>query len=94
MLFFGHNVETRKLKKLIKGSKDLDYYLVSNINLSQKIPYSSWCPRPGNLSQNGIKPTPLMASPMKNKIQSFPIFFSMQTRRLAASFTVLILTAL
>jgi len=33
--------------------------------MSQKIPSIGWDPGPGNLSQNGLKPTPLMTSPTK-----------------------------
>jgi len=33
--------------------------------LSQKIPSSSWSPRPDNLRQNGLKLTPLMMSSTK-----------------------------
>jgi len=34
-LFIGHNFWTRITRKLIKGSKDSDYSLVSNKNFSQ-----------------------------------------------------------
>jgi len=33
--------------------------------LSQKTTFSGWDPGPGNLRQNGQKPTPLMMSPTK-----------------------------
>jgi len=33
----------------------LDYSLVSNKNLRQKIPSGGWRPGPGNLNQNGLK---------------------------------------
>ena len=64
--------------------KSADYSLVSKKHFSQKIPSSDWHLRPGNLSQNGLKPTPLMTSPTK-KMQNLP-FFSTESRRLAASF--------
>jgi len=65
LLFLGNNFRTRNDRKLIKGSKDLDSSLVSNKNLIQKIPSSSWGPGPNSLSQNGQKPTLLMTSPTK-----------------------------
>jgi len=72
-MFLGRNFGTRNVRKPIKGSKDLDYSLVSNKNLSQKVATGSWCPGPVNLSQNGLKPTPLMPLPTKKKkIQNFP----------------------
>jgi len=64
----------------------LDYGLVSDKNLSKKIPSSGWHPWPGNLNQNGLKPTPLTMSPTKNELKNLPISFSLQSRRLAASF--------
>jgi len=39
---------------------------VSIKNLTQKIPFSGWGAGPGNLSQNGYKPIPLMMPPTKN----------------------------
>jgi len=63
---FCHNFRTRNVRKLIKGSKDSGFSQVSNTILSQMIPSSDWHPAPGNLGQNGLKPTPLMTSPTKN----------------------------
>jgi len=56
----------RNVKKLIKCSKNSELIVVSNKNLSEILPSSGWGPGPGNLSQNGEKPTLLMMSPMKN----------------------------
>jgi len=53
--------------------------------LSQKIPASGWGPGPGNLSQNGLKATPLMSLTKRTKSKICNIF-SMQSKRLAASF--------
>jgi len=60
LLFLGHNFWTRNGRKPIKGLQALDYRLVSNKNLSQKIPSCGWHPEPSNLHQNGLKPTPHM----------------------------------
>jgi len=38
LLVLGHNFWTRNARKSIKVSKDSDYSLVSNKNLSQKLP--------------------------------------------------------
>jgi len=35
-LFLGRNFQTRNARKLVKGSKNSDYSLVSSKNLSQK----------------------------------------------------------
>jgi len=43
-------------------------------------------PGPGNLSQNGLKPTPLITSLTKNPNARTKNFFSLQTQRLAKSF--------
>jgi len=43
-------------------------------------------PDPGNLSQNGQKPTPFTTPPTKNLKPKPKKFFSLQTRRLAKSF--------
>jgi len=64
-LFSGHNFSTRNTRKPIKGSKNSDSSLVSNKNLSQKIPSSSWA-QGQNLSQNGLEPIPL-TSPTKKQ---------------------------
>jgi len=64
-LILGCNFGTRKTRKSIKGSKDLDSSLVSNKNLNQRISSSGWGPASDNLSQNGLKPTPLMVSSRK-----------------------------
>ena len=52
------------------------YSLISNKNLSQKIPSSGWHSRLGNLGQKGLKPTPLVTSLTKNEIQNFLIFLN------------------
>jgi len=67
---------TSECRKPIKYSNKSEYSLVSNKNLRQKIPSSSWRPGPGNLSQNGQKSIPLMRYPTKNKIQNLTIFFN------------------
>jgi len=43
-LFFGQNFSTRNTRKPIKGSKNSDYSLVSNKNLSQKLALAVWGP--------------------------------------------------
>jgi len=48
------------------GFEDSDYSLVSIKILSQKILSSGWRLGPGNLSQNGQKPTLCMMSLTKN----------------------------
>jgi len=60
VLFLGHNFQTRNARKPNKALKDSDSSLVSNKTLSQKIPSSSYRPGSGNMSQNGLKLTPLM----------------------------------
>jgi len=66
-LLLGYNFRT---------SEDSDYSLVSNKNLSQKIYSSGWCSGPGNLGQNGLKPTPLMTSPTKKRNPKLSNFFN------------------
>jgi len=84
-LFLGDIFET---ETPIKSSKDSDCSLVSNKNLSQKIPPSGWRPGPGNLSQNGLKPIQLMTSPTKQTMSKTFQFFSLQSQRISASFSV------
>jgi len=43
--------------------------------LSQKIKSSGWCSAPGNLSRNGLKPTPLMSPTLETKFKTFQFFF-------------------
>jgi len=76
LLFLGHNFSTRNTRKSMKGSKYLDYSLVSTKNLESKIPSCAWCPQTGNLSQNGLKPTPLTTSPTKSPNCKLSIFFN------------------
>jgi len=52
--------------------------------LSQKFPFSGWCPGPGNLGQNGLKLASIMTSPTKNSNLKRPNFF-IGTTRYAAS---------
>jgi len=80
-------------RELFKGSKDLDFNLVTTENLSEIFSSCSWGPGPGNLSQNGLKPTPLMVSPTK-KPETQTKIFSLQTRRLTESLSSAIKTAL
>ena len=54
IMTFGHNFWTRNVRWPIKGSKDLDYCLVCNKNLSQKISSFSWGPGPDKLGQKGL----------------------------------------
>jgi len=56
--------------------------------LSRKIPSSGWCRGPGNLSQNGLKPTPLTTSLTKD-LKSKMFDFLLQATRLAISFELL-----
>jgi len=44
----------------------MDFSLVSTENLSKILQFCSCNLGPGNLGQNGLKPTPLMMSPTKN----------------------------
>jgi len=44
LLFLGHNLWTRNVRKPIKDSKDSDYSLVFSKSLSKKIPSYGWCP--------------------------------------------------
>jgi len=56
--FLSHNFGSRNAIKPNKGSKDLNYSLISNKMLSQKI--GSLCWRPGQKTSTNIgKPTPL-----------------------------------
>jgi len=52
----------------------LDSSLVSNENFSEILPSSGWF-LPGNMSQNGHKPTTLMTSLTKNLKPKFKFFF-------------------
>jgi len=49
-MFFGHNFCTRNSRKPIKGSKDLDFSLVSTKNLSEMLPSNTGV---GNLQPAG-----------------------------------------
>ena len=51
-VFLSHNFRSKNAKKLIKGSNDLNYSLVSSKTLSQKIGSSLWSPGPYDLGQN------------------------------------------
>jgi len=54
-------------RKSIKRSKDSDYSLVPNKNLSQKIGFWHWRSGPGDLGQKWVNLLPLfMTSPTKN----------------------------
>jgi len=66
LLLLVNDFWTRNAGEPIKSSIDSDYSLVSNKNLGQKIPFNGWGPGPGDLSWNGLKPTPFMTSVTKN----------------------------
>ena len=72
--FLYLNFWTRNLRKPIKALNDTDFNFVSTKNLSKYFPLVVG-PGPGNLSQNGQKPTLLMTSPTKNLKPKTKIFF-------------------
>jgi len=80
----SRNFLTRNLRKSIKGSKDSDSSLASNKNLSRILSSNGWRLGPGNLSQNGQKPT-LWHHSQKNETQNQK-FFLLQNWRLTKSF--------
>ena len=80
--FFIHNVGCRYARKLFKGSKDADFCLVSEKNLSQKNESMGWGPGPGKGGQKNEKTLPLDILPINRQTK---IFFLMSTRRLAES---------
>ena len=97
LLFLGHNCWTKNVEKPIKGSKDLDYRLLSTKNLRQKI--SSWCWHlgPGDLSKKYINLFPLWCHPqtqsknfqfLKSKLKDFPhfqrVWTALQLKQLAS----------
>ena len=84
--FVGQNFYTGNPRKSIKSSKDLDFGTLSTENLSQKISSSSWDPGSDDLGQKGLSLPYLWSHPQKPETQIFQIFFSMQIRRLVASF--------
>jgi len=62
--FLNHNFRSRNAKKLIKGSNDLNYSLVSNKTLSRKI--GSWFNAQGQVTSAKMRePTHIMTSPKK-----------------------------
>jgi len=54
-VYFRSNLRTRNPSKSIKLSKDLDFSLVSNKNLSEKLPSSSLGPGPDEVGQKDLK---------------------------------------
>jgi len=56
--FLIHNFGYRYARKQFKGSKDADFCLVSEKNLSQKNGSMGWVPGPGKGGQKKCKNTP------------------------------------
>ena len=84
-LFFIHNFGYRYARKPFKGSKDVDFCLVSETNLSQKDGSIVWCPGPGKGGQKNPKTPPPVTFPQQTPNQQQKNFFSMSTRRLTES---------
>ena len=59
----------------IKGSKDLDFSLVSSINLSDMLHPCSWIPGPDKLGQKGVNPPHLSRYPQKTRNPKLKNFF-------------------
>jgi len=72
--FFSHNFRTRNARKLIKGSKDLDFNLVSIKNLSKILSTIDWGPGPDNLGQKGLNLPYLRCHPQKTETQNLKFF--------------------
>jgi len=71
---------------VIKGSKDLDSSLVSNINLIKILLWSDWAQGQVTWANMAKKPTLLMTSFTKIWNPKPKNFFSLQTQRFATSF--------
>jgi len=80
LVFFGHNVWTRNLRKSSKGSKDLDFSLVSTNNLSTTLSPYSWGPGPDNLGQKGSELSRLWHHPHETRNPMLFNSFKGQTR--------------
>ena len=65
-MFFGHNFGTRNPSKSSKVSKDSDFCLVSNKNLSEALPSSSLDLGPDGMGQIGLKLLHLWRHSQKN----------------------------
>jgi len=83
--FFIHNFGYGYARKPFKGSKDADFGLVSEKNLSQKNGSMGWGPGSGKGGQKNAKTLPLVTFPPANAKPKTKKNFSMSTRRLAES---------
>ena len=68
------NFRSRNAKKSIMGSNDLNYSLVSNKTLSQKIRSLVWRPPPDDLVQNAWTYPDYDITRKKTKTLTYPIF--------------------
>jgi len=84
-MFFGHNVWTRNDRKPIKGPKNSDFSLVSTENLSQKFPPAVGAQGPITLVKKAWIYSTFDVTHKNLKPETFQSF-SIQTRRLTASF--------
>jgi len=64
--FFIHNFGYAYARKPVKGSKDVDFCLVSKKNLSQKNGSMGWGLGPGKSGQKNAKALPLVTFPPAN----------------------------
>jgi len=75
-VFLSNNFGYRYARKPFKGSKDADFGLVSEKNLSQKNGSMGWGPGPGKDGQKNAKTPPLVTFPPGNaKPKSKKFFF-------------------
>jgi len=70
--FFIHNFGYRYVRKSFKGSKDVDFCLFSEKNLSQRNGSIGWGPGPGKGGQKNAKTPPLVTfAPTNAKTKFF-----------------------
>jgi len=79
--FFIHNFGYRYARKPFKGSKEADFCLVSETNLSQKNGSIGWGPGPGIGSQKNAKTPPLVTFTPANAKPKTNNLFSISTRQ-------------
>ena len=86
LLFLGHHFRTRNPSKSSKVSKNSDYSLVSNKNLSKILSSSTLGQGPYEVGQKGLKILYSGHHSQKSLKPKTKICFSLQTWRLAESF--------
>jgi len=86
LLFLGHKFWAQNHSRSSKASKNSDFSLVSNKNLSEILPSSGLGLGPDKVGQKDLKQLHLRCHSQKNETQNQKNFFSLQTQRLAKYF--------